>query len=501
MLWRALIAFLVLGLGIELPDASAAGKRNIVIVVADDHGTDAGCYGNKDVRTPHLDQLAAEGTRFDHAFCTTASCSASRSVLLSGLHNHLNGQYGHQHHFHHFHSFPSVKSLPVLLTQAGYRTVQIGKYHVAPESIYKFETYLGGNQGGLRNPVSMAEKCREVIAAKDDRPFFLYFAMADPHRGGGIVENDPHKPDRFGNGPKYDGVTEVTYDPAKLTVPPFLPDTPACRAELAQYYQSVSRVDQGVGKLVQILKETGQYENTVIMYMSDNGMAFPGSKTTLYEPGMRLPLIVRSPDQQRRGIVTDAMVSWADITPTCLAIAGVEKVPGPPAVGQPGPDRPTAANLAKKKKGPAPKPYEFHGRSFLSVLDTPKTQGWDEVFASHTFHEITMYYPMRVIRTRQYKLLYNVAHPLPFPFASDLESSATWQSIGKNQQTLYGKRSVYNFIYRPRYELYDLASDPDEVKNLADEPAHAKTLEDLQRRLKAFQERTGDPWIVKYSYE
>lgn len=479
--------------------ATAAGKRNVVIIVADDHGRDAGCYGNKDARTPNIDRLAADGTRFDLAFCTTASCSASRSVILSGLHNHLNGQYGHQHHFHHFSSFPSVKSLPILLAGAGYRTAQIGKYHVAPESVYHFETYLKGNQGGLRNPVSMAEKCREVIAAKDDRPFFLYFATADPHRGGGVVADDPLRPDRFGNGPKYEGVREVTFDPAKLKVHPFLPDTPACRAELAQYYRSVARVDQGVGRLIDILKECGQYDNTLILYLSDNGMAFPGSKTTLYEPGMRLPLLVRSPGQKTRGGSTDAMVSWADITPTVLEFAGVTDVPGPPAVGQPGPETP--GRPAGKGKAPKGKPYVFHGRSFLGVLDTPKTTGWDEVFGSHTFHEITMYYPMRVVRTRQYKLTLNLAHPLPFPFASDLEESATWRSVSKNPDGQYGKRRLKDFLQRPRYELYDLTADPDEITNLADDPKHAPVFRELQGKLKTFQERTGDPWVVKYRYE
>jgi N-sulfoglucosamine sulfohydrolase len=423
-------------------------------------------------------------------------------VILSGLHNHLNGQYGHQHHYHHFSSFPSVKSLPVLLAGAGYRTAQIGKYHVAPEEVYRFQTYLTGVPGGARNPVAMAGRCREVIAAKDDRPFFLYFATADPHRGGGVVEGDPHRPDRFGNGPKYDGVTEVTYDPAKLAVPPFLPDTPACRAELAQYYQSVSRVDQGVGRLVEILKECGEYENTLILYLSDNGMAFPGSKTTLYEPGMRLPLIVRSPDQKTRGGATDAMVSWADLAPTVLEFAGVKAVPGPPAVGQPGPEIPARPAAKAKGKGAATsRPYEFHGRSFLGVLDAPKATGWHEVYASHTFHEITMYYPMRVVRTRQHKLVLNVAHPLPFPFASDLEASATWQSAPKGPGARYGKRLVRDFLQRPRYELYDLAADPDEVTNLADDPKHAAILKQLQEKLKAFQERTGDPWVVKYRYE
>jgi N-sulfoglucosamine sulfohydrolase len=475
--------------------APAAGPRNVLMIVADDHGRDLRCYGSKDARTPHLDRLAAEGTRFEYAFCTTASCSASRSVLLSGLHNHLNGQYGHQHHYHHFASFPSVKSLPVLLAGAGYRTAQMGKYHVAPEAIYKFETYLNANN---RNPVAMAEKCREFLAAKSEKPFFLYFATADPHRGGGRIETDPHKPDRFGNGPTYDGIVEETFDPAKLTVPPFLPDTPACRAELAQYFQSIARVDQGVGRLVQILKDAGQYENTLILYLSDNGMAFPGSKTTLYEPGMRLPLIVRSPDQKARGGHSNAMVTWADLAPTILDFAGVTDVPGPPARGDAGPELPARGN---PKKAANARPYEFHGRSFLRTLDTTDPKGWDEAYASHTFHEITMYYPMRVVRTRQFKLLHNLAHPLPFPFASDLEESATWRSVRSEPNAKYGQRLVRDYLQRPKYELYDLNADPHEVRNLADDPKHATTLKELQAKLKAFQERTGDPWIVKHRYE
>lgn len=112
-----------------------------------------------------------------------------------------------------------------------------------------------------------------------------------------------------------------------------------------------------------------------------------------------------------------------------------------------------------------------------------------------------MYYPMRVVRTRQYKLILNLARPLPFPFASDLEASATWQNRPSGPDARYGKRLLKDFIHRPRYELYDLAADPDEVKNLADDPKHAAVLKDLQEKLKAFQERTADPWVVKYRYE
>ena len=131
----------------SLPTSKSAGaedgRPNIVLIVSDDHGRgDLGCYGNPVIKTPNLDRLAAEGVRFTNAFCTTASCSASRSVILSGLYNHYNGQYGHQHDYHHFISFDHVRSLPVLLAQGGYRTARIGKYHVAPEDIYKFDTLV-----------------------------------------------------------------------------------------------------------------------------------------------------------------------------------------------------------------------------------------------------------------------------------------------------------------------------------------------------------------------
>ncbi|MCX7824281.1 MAG: sulfatase [Verrucomicrobiae bacterium] len=476
-------------------DAAQARPFNVVLFVADDHGQDMGCYGNKVIQTPNMDRLAGEGTLFRNAFCTTASCSASRSVILSGLHNHANGQYGHQHSFHHFAAFGSVRSLPVILAEHGYRTARIGKFHVAPEAVFHFETVLPSGQGA-RHSVQMAENCREFIADKS-KPFFLYFCVADPHRGGGKLKDKPGQPDAFGCNVKYAGMVDRTYDPKDVIVPAWLPDTPECRAELAQYSQAVSRIDEGIGRLVQLLKDAGQYERTVIIYTSDNGPAFPGAKTTLYEPGMKLPLIVRSPDQKKRGVVTDAMVSWVDITPTILDFAGVKEVIAPPLVqGDP-------EDMGGPKRGPGRKvQYNFHGRSFRSVLEQEKPEGWNEVFASHTFHEITMYYPMRVIRTDRYKLILNLAHQLPYPFASDLYESSTWQSVLKGDSTaLYGKRRVSDYLQRPRYELYDLQNDPHEIVNLAARPEHKAVFDDLSARLKAYQQKTRDPWISKYEYE
>ncbi len=484
--------------------AVAAAPRNVVLFIADDMGQDAGCYGNPDVKTPALDQLAREGTRYRNAFCTTASCSASRSVLMTGLQNHATGHYGHSHAVHHFTTYQSVRSLPVILGENNYRTARIGKYHLAPEAVYQFGTTLPGNAW---NPVGMANASQAFIADKS-KPFFLYFCTLTPHRSGGELPGHPLKPNPFGNHQQYPETKDVTYSEAALKVPPHLPDLPETRAELAQYYQAISRTDAGLARLIEILKATGQYDNTVIIFAADNGMPWPAAKTTLYDPGMKLPLVVRSPDQKNRGVVSESMISWVDLTPTILDIASVKEVLAPPfQAGDPesggGESSAPATKGAGKKKGAGAQrvKYEFHGRSFLPTLDGAKLADWNVVFASHQFHEITMYYPMRVIRTDRYKLILNLAHQLPYPFASDLWASATWQAALKSESGYYGNRRINDYQFRPRYELYDLQSDPHEIKNLAEDPNHRSVFTDLSARLKAYQQQTRDPWISKYTYE
>lgn len=470
-----------------------AAARNVVLIVADDHGQDLGAYGNPVIRTPNLDRLATEGTLFTRAFATTASCSASRSVLLTGLHNHRTAQYGHEHAIHHFRSFRELKGLPVLLAEAGYRTGRIGKYHVAPEEVYHFQEVYAANE---RNPVEMAEKVRPFIGAGGERPFFLYFATSDPHRSGDpSVAGDAGAgavlgvPDAFGNRPQgYAGIEEVTYRPQDVVVPPWLPDNASTRAELAQYYQSISRVDQGVGRLLQVLRDEGVYDNTLIIYLSDHGAAFAGAKTTVYEPGLLAPLIVRHPDAPLRGIRSDAMISWVDITPTIADFAGARA----PTYGRP-------IELAEIRDQ-IPAQHGFHGRSFLPVLFQQSPTGWDEVNASHTFHEITMYYPMRAVRDRRYKLIWNLADGLSFPFASDLWSSAAWQGVFQREamDAEYGVRTARQYVHRPEWELYDMRSDPYESTNLADDPRHAGVLKQYQEKIRAFQQRTSDPWLVEW---
>ncbi len=481
-----------------------AAEKNIVFFIADDMSPELGCYGNAAIKTPNMDALAKDGCLFTNAYATTASCSASRSVVMTGLHNHANGQYGHQHDTGHFSCYANTVSLalPQVMKEAGYRTGIFGKHHVAPLAIFTYDVMV---QEKGRNTVELMESAKAFMTAKDEKPFIAYIASADPHRGGKEFSDVPGTPNPFGNLPKrgsYPGVDEVFYDPKDVKVPVFLPDTMESRAELAQYCQSVSRVDTGIGRLVEILKEAGLYDKTLIIVTSDHGMAFPGAKTTTYEPGLKVPLIVRNPYLEKRGVTNTALVSHVDLTPTMLDFAGgLDRAKNAPF-------KPVDANAfwaeRKLEKGEnrGKKYTAYHGRSWLDILDKTDDPSREVIFASHTFHEVQMYYPMRVIRDRDYKLIWNIAHPLPYPFASDLWAASTWQAqFKKGKDAPYGLKTVDQYIHRPQFELFDLRYDPDETKNLATDPAHAAKLDELKKKLRAFQETMGDPWAQKWEYE
>lgn len=439
------------------PAVQSRQPRNVLLMIADDLGFHTGEYGDAAARTPNLDRLARDGVRFSNAFCTTASCAACRSVILSGLHNHANGHYGHAHAEHNQQYLPFVRPLPRVLKDAGYRTGLIGKLHVNPASALPFDTSAPGIQRGV---FEMAGIARKFIQESSGRPWYLHVGFADPHRWGrGFANQD------------YPGVKRLPFDPGKVPVPSFLPDNAAVRAELAEYYEAANRLDQGIGFFLDVLRETGQLDNTLVLFFSDNGIPFPNAKTTVYDAGIHLPFLVRSPDQTRRGVVNHAMVSFVDIFPTVLEWAGA-----------------------------APPEYPLHGRSFLPVLEDENPAGWERAYFSHTFHEMTMYYPMRGVRTRRFKYIRNLLPELEFPFASDLWASATWQSVRDGGGQL-GKRSIQAYLRRPGEELYDIQQDPDEVVNLASSPAHQKTLLELRADVHSWRRRTRDPWLILGTYK
>jgi N-sulfoglucosamine sulfohydrolase len=449
-----LAASLVLAAAPTVAAPQPPARRNVLLLIGDDHGLQLGCYGDRTIHTPYLDRLAMHGVQFSHAFAAVSSCSPSRSVILTGLFNHQNGQYGLAHAEHNQHTLERVQSLPLVLGKNGYRTGIIGKVHVQPRSVYPFEQEVATGLEGNRGIAAIADRAAAFFKA-DPRPFFLVVGFGDPHRAA----------QGFGNAERYRGWEPVAFKPGSVPLPAFMADQPEARRDLADYYQAINRLDQGVGLVFKALDDSGQAGETLVIYVSDNGMPFAGAKTSLYDAGIHLPLLIHTPSQSRRGLVNNAMVSWVDLAPTVLDWARV----APPA------------GLA--------------GRSILPILERETVDGWDEIYASHTFHEITMYYPMRAVRTRHYKLIWNLAHPLEYPLASDLWGSPTWQDILHRRDPMLGRRALSTFLHRPEFELYDLQSDPDELHNVASDPSFTPVLGELKAKLLAKMKATSDPWL------
>ena len=440
---------------VQSPSTRVLGHhRNILLIIADDQGLDAGCYGGA-VKTPNLDRLAAQGTLFNQGYATVSSCSSSRSVLYTGLFSHSNGMYGLAHDVHNQSLLDWVVTVPKLMSAAGYATALVGKKHVRPDSALPYDAELVPERPGVRDVAAMATAAGEFMRAQSAKPFFITVGFSDPHRA---EEN-------FGNTRAWPDVPRLTYSPADVRIPSHLPDLPAVRADLAQYYESVSRLDRGVGLLLAQLQAAGREGDTLVIYLSDNGRPFPGAKTTLYDEGIHLPLIIRAP-QGIPGVRSDAMASWVDITPTILDFAQVA--------------------------GPAS--YKLHGRSLLPVLGQAHLPGWDRVFASHCFHEINQYYPMRAIRTPRHAYIMNLAHELDYPIAGDVASSPSWKAIEASGANL-GKRPLSAYLRRPAEELYDVVADPDQITNLAGNAAHRDTLSQLRAALTQWRAATKDPWL------
>ncbi len=433
--------------------------RNILLLIADDLGRMTGCYGEPAIHTPNIDRLARQGTRFDMAFTSTASCSASRSVIFTGLHTHETGQYGLHHDYHHFMTFGHVETAPALLNTAGYLTGIIGKVHVGPPDVYPWAL----REASMTRDVAwVAERAQNFLASARaaDKPFFLTIGFVDPHRD--LTRSG------FGNDRAYRDIDDHTFSPDEVSVPPFLTDLPEVRTELAEYYRSVHRLDQGVGLVLAALERAGFADDTLVCFLSDNGAPFLNSKTTLYDAGVHLPLIMRVPGA-KAGVANPNLVSFVDILPTFLDWAGH--------------DVPAGAR---------------RGRSVLPILqDTELLADWERVFGSHTFHEITNYYPTRFIRTPRYKYHRNVAWQLDFPFSGDLYGSLSWEGIRNTEPVLIGARALKDYVRRPPEELYDLEADPREVRNLATEESHHNVLLELRAAMEAWQRTTDDPWLYR----
>ncbi len=435
-----------------------SGQKNVLFLISDNQTWhDVGSYGNETVKTPNIDKLAAEGVRFEEAFATTASCGPSRAVMYTGLLTHRNGQYAHPHREHNQQLREDVTSVFAMLKGNGYRTGLIGKDHIKPLEKYPID-YKPRIKS--RDVTKMAKSAGEFLSSSED-PFFLVMAYSDPHPIG--IEGVAWGVEKTAD------YTPVEYDPATLNVPPFLPDTLHVREGIAGYYQEISRMDHGVGLVLEELEKSGHRDDTLVIFISDHGTSEPGAMGTHYEPGVRVPFIVRQPGLKNPASPNKALVAFTDITPTILDWTD------------------TAFD-----------DYELHGRSILPVLAEKDPEGWDAALLSHVGHDVFAHYPMRTLRERRYKLIWNITPGAEYPLPIDTVQRRTWVELRERGDQTIGKRPVENFLHRPRLELYDLEEDPWETKNLAGSEEHGKR---LSRMVDALMERLThqeDPWIRKY---
>ena len=409
-------------------------RPNFVVIIADDVScSDLGAYGHPHIRTPHIDRLAGEGIRFDSAFLTCSSCSPSRASILTGRYPHNTGA-GELHM-----PLPADQVvLTSLLRQHGYYTAAAGKWHLGEAAEKHFDHIAGGGPSGC-------EHWLETLRGRPaEKPFFLWLAAIDAHR-----------PYRF-------DTIDPPHDPRDVVVPPFLPDVRETREDLALYYDEVSRLDNHVGQVVKALHEAGATNDTFVLFMADNGRPFPHSKTTLYDSGIRTPLIVRYPGEVRAHSICDNLVSSIDIAPTILQLAGVEM------------------------------PSSMQGKSFAPLLTDPSATLRDYVFAEHNWHDYQAH--ERCVRDKRYLYIRNSLPHLPATPPADAVQSPTFISMrrlfAEGKLTL-PQQSCF-LSPRPAEELYDLREDPHCLTNVASAPAGAAAIERMRAALDDWIERTND---------
>ncbi|XP_046484869.1 N-sulphoglucosamine sulphohydrolase [Neodiprion pinetum] len=462
--------------------------RNVLLLLADDGGFEMRSYRNKVCQSPNLDILAKNGLIFNNAYTSVSSCSPSRAALLTGLPSHTNGMYGLHQGVHHFNSFDDVKSLPKILGQNNIKTGIIGKKHVGPSNVYPFDfSHTEENHSILqvgRNITKIKLLVREFLSVNKTKPFFLYVAFHDPHRCGHTHPEYGNFCEKFGNGEQGMGTipdwNPIYYQWKQVQLPYFVQDTEAARRDLAAQYTTISRLDQGVGLVLKELEDAGFKDDTLVIYTSDNGIPFPSGRTNLYDPGMAEPMMISSPyHKQRRNQVTYSMTSLLDIVPTVLDWFNISDT----------------TQFDDNNVSPR---ISRTGKSLLPLLSQEPLENDTAVFASHTHHEITMYYPMRAIRTKRHKLIHNLNYKMPFPIDQDFYISPSFQDLlnrTRNKQPVPWYKSLKSYYNRPEWELYDLKYDPEELTNIAFKPSMKYIVTKLQTRLFNWQQATHDPWL------
>lgn len=433
------------------PDSYA--PPNVLLIVSEDNGPELGAYGDPYARTPHLDQLAAEGVRFDRAYVAQAGCSPSRAAFLTGLYPHQNGQVGLATWRYRMFD-DATPNMASLLKSAGYRTGMIGKLHVNPEEAFPFDFRAVEGANFKRERLDdYAADARRFIEV-DEGPFFLSVNYPDAHR--------PFLR-------QVDGLPREPLGPEQVRTPAYMGvDTPETRTQAADYYNSIERLDALVGELLRELDESGRAERTLVIYLGDHGADLLRGKRTSYEGGVRVPLIIRWPGHAEVGAVRRELVSLVDLLPTLLEAAGVEAPDG------------------------------LFGRSLIDLLEAQPEKWRRYLFTEFHVHSNHNYYPQRTVRDERFKLIRNLMPDEVNPgadftvdrfFGGDAFRGALMAEAAE-------VRAAYERMRRPpEFELYDLEADPYEFKNLAGNEAHGADLTRLQEALETWRRETDDPFL------
>lgn len=418
--------------------------RGWLILVGDDHSRDdLGVYGHAQIRTPTLDALAAEGVRFERAYVPTSLCQPSRSVIYTGLYPHANGAVGFED------ITTESPTWPELLRAAGIATAEIGKLNVGPLERFPFDVLLEARNHAEdgREHQFFERGLTDFLAGLDDRPFVATMNLYDPHRP--FYRGSPDQPELI---PVED-----------VRLPAHEPDTRFARLDRTRYWGAVERLDTTVSRLLAVLEQSGRSDSTVVVYVSDNGRSFPFAKSTLYEAGTNVPLIVRWPGRPAAGSVDRDFATTADLLPTVLDSFGL--------------DAPTGLDGASLLD-------RFQGRP-----GAPRSPVVTTIDTNHHGE-----YPARAVRTERFKYIANLRTDAAFE--SSTTKRRTWKSWEKNAEKDPAIRARMDaLLWRPPEELYDLDRDPFELHDVAAATEHRDALHEARALLRTWMTEHRDPRV------
>lgn len=433
---------------------------NILLITADDMGGDTpGCVGGPPDVTPRLDRLAAEGTTFERAHVAAAVCQPSRSAIMTGRWPHRNGAEGFE---------PVRAGVPLLtrlLAGAGYRTGILGKVtHLQPVEAFGWDLALDRERlGSGRDPAAYAAAVDGFLADAGDRPWFLMANAHDPHRpfSGGDQEREMFSAEQRAGYP----APSRRFDDEPVTVPGFLPDLPEVRREYREYLASVRRCDDTVGAVLDAVERAGATDDTLVVFLSDNGIAVPFAKANCYVHGSLTPLLVRWPGVTAPGSrVREEFVSALDLFPTFCAAAGVEL------------------------------PEGLDGTGLGALLRGSPEPGRDDIVT--VFHETAgkRRYEMRCVQDGSTAYIWNAWSDGDTEYVAENMRGRTWPAMVAAAEDDPALRARVGF-YRRRSpdELYDLAADPDCLHDLGADPGWRTALDDSRTRLLSWMDQVEDP--------